>query len=114
KQVDTRFVSTMLRAQLERSNDVVALIHAMRTLAKRGDPASTRAIAKALGSHEIAPVRIEAAKALKRTPMKAAKDALVEALVADGDPRVRRAAIRALGAFKDSAEEVTDVLVRHA
>jgi aminopeptidase N len=114
KQVDTRFSVSMLRAQLERSKDVHGLIHAARTLIKRGDPASIRAVAKALRSHPVTAVRIEAAKALKRAPIAAAKDGLISASVEDGDPRVRRSAIRALGSFKEWATEITDVVIRHA
>jgi aminopeptidase N len=114
KQVDTRFVSNMLRAQLEHSDNVHGVIQAARALVKRGDPASIRAVVRALSSHKLACVRAEAAKALRRAPVRTAKDALLEAIVEDGDPRVRRAAIRALGAFRELGEDVTRVLIRHA
>ena len=45
-----------------------------------------------------------------RTP---SREALVDAVVEDGDPRVRRAAIRALAQFKDDAEEISEILIRH-
>lgn len=109
KQVDVRLSTTLLRGQLERTDDVLGLIHAARTLAKRGEPAGVRAVAKLLAKHPSAAVRVEAARALKRVPSRTVKDALVAALHSDADPRVRRAAIRALAAFKALAGEIADV-----
>jgi aminopeptidase N len=113
KQLDNRLPASMLRAVLEKSNDVHALINAARTLSKRGDPSSVRAVIHAMQNDTQPGVRAEAAKALKRTPLREVKDALLETIVEDGDPRVRRTAIRALGGFKSFAEEITEVLSRH-
>lgn len=113
KQLDNRLPTSMLRALLEKSDDLHASIGAARTLAKRGDPASVRAVIRTMQKHAQPGVRAEAAKALKRTVAREVKDALLETIVEDGDPRVRRSAIRALGSFKSNAEEITEVLSRH-
>ncbi|MCK6550041.1 HEAT repeat domain-containing protein [Myxococcota bacterium] len=114
KQVDTRLSSVMLRSLVERSHDVHAVTHAMRALVKRQEPASIRAVATALAKHALAPIRAEAAKALRRTTSKLAVDALAKAAAEDGDPRVRRAALRALGHLREGADALVDLLVDRA
>ncbi|MBK6684814.1 MAG: HEAT repeat domain-containing protein [Deltaproteobacteria bacterium] len=114
KQVDNRLPPHLLRGVLEASDDPIAVIEAARALVGRGDPASVQAVLDCLRDHNFWGVRAECAKALRRLPIQSVKECLTDAVLEDGDPRVRRAAIRALGAFYDDREEVAEFLIRHA
>lgn len=114
KQVDNRLPPHLLRGALAVSDDPLAAIEAARALINRGDPASIRAVLEALRDHSFWGVRAECAKALRRIPIREVREGLMDAVLEEGDPRVRRAAVRALGAFFDDREEVAEFLVRHA
>jgi aminopeptidase N len=111
--LENRLPSDMLRALACESDDVFAVIDAVRALVRRQEPASLAAVFEVLKHSSFWGVRLEAAKALENAPGSSAKEALIEAVVEDGDPRVRRAAIRALRVFKTDAEEIAQTLIRH-
>lgn len=113
KQIDSRLPATMLRAILDESEDVVAAILAARTLVKRADPASVACVLDALANHPFAGVRAECAKALKYVPSPDTLEGLIDAVLEDGDPRVRRSAIRALARFDADSESIGAFLIRH-
>ncbi|MEQ8982254.1 MAG: M1 family aminopeptidase [Deltaproteobacteria bacterium] len=113
KQIDNRLSATMLRSIVDDSDDVVAVILAARTLVKRSDPASLACVTDALANHAFAGVRAECAKALRFAPSPQTLEALIDAVLEDGDARVRRAAIRALARFESDAETIGAFLVRH-
>jgi aminopeptidase N len=103
----------MLRALCSDGEDVFATVDAMRTLVRRQDPLSLQAVIDVLRDHPFWGVRLEAAKALEKAPGPKSQEALIDAVVEDGDPRVRRTAIRALASFKEDAEEIAEILIRH-
>jgi aminopeptidase N len=112
-EIENRLPSDALRALVEGCDDPIAVIRAVRALAIRQEPASLEAVFGVLRDHPFYGVRLEAARTLERAPSDPSRDALVDAVIEDGDPRVRRAAIRALQAFKDEAEDIADILIRH-
>jgi aminopeptidase N len=113
KQVQNKLPSEMLRALCADGDDLFATIEAMRTLVRRQEPLSLAAVIDVLRDHPFWGVRLEAAKALEKAPGPKTQEALIDAVVEDGDPRVRRTAIRALATYKDDAEEISEILIRH-
>ncbi len=116
KQVDLQLPPSMLRALLRSSSDPLAAIDAARKLVRSGEPESIRAVAVALAQHPFYGVRAEAAKALAQSLTEVAREALLTAMRADPDSRVRRAATKALAAWvgHDEANAITDALIQHA
>ncbi|HSU39780.1 MAG TPA: M1 family aminopeptidase, partial [Polyangiaceae bacterium] len=95
--------SDFLRHQLADGPSAYAKWTAARSLGERDDPPSLRALADALASGDNAwMVRAEAARALGRVRSEAAFEALA-AHVKDAQPKVRRAVVEALGAFRTKA-----------
>ncbi len=100
--------SDFLRHQLADGPSAYAKWTAARSLGERDDPPSLKALADALASRDNAwMVRAEAARALGRVRSEAAFEALA-AHVKDAQPKVRRAVVEALGAFRTKA--AADVL----
>jgi aminopeptidase N len=73
---------------------------AAQALARRGGPAAGRALGDALDHDPFWAVRGAAALGLAQVRTPAARDRLVEALAAEGNPRARRMIARALGDFE--------------
>jgi aminopeptidase N len=90
----------MLVAQLAGDPDVVGRVHAAGCLGKDASPEAVEALATRLGDRrEFWGVRAAAAEALGKAKTAPARDALVRAL-RDAHPKVRRAAVRALGEWR--------------
>lgn len=104
----------MLRHQLSEGSNALLRWNAADALAKKHDPTSVKALREALAREgEAWMVRLEAARALG----KLRSDDALEALLAARDtshPKVRRAVVGALGAFKKpaAAKALQELLVR--
>jgi len=92
----------MLRNQLESGSTARLRWAAAQALTKRSDSPSVEALGKALGKpDETWMVRAEAATALGKVRGDRALELLLEACSVE-HPKVRRAVVRALGAFRDA------------
>jgi aminopeptidase N len=98
--VDNGLSTAWLVAQLASDERAAPRWRAARALGRRNVPEAVRALASALTGDAFWGVRAECAGALAEQRSQAALDALLAAPV-DGDPRVRRVVVRALGAFRD-------------
>ncbi len=102
----------MLRHQLASGANALLRWAAADALSKKNDPATVRALREALAKEgEAWMVRVEAARALGKIRSQDALDALLDSL-GTAQPKVRRAIVGALGAFKrpESAKALTDLL----
>jgi aminopeptidase N len=90
------------RRQLAAARLGIDRVAAARALAELPDPQGVAALVAALASDAFWGVRAAAARALGATRRTDARDALIAGL-ADAHPRVRRAAVAALGEFVDDA-----------
>lgn len=102
-----------LRALVEDEDDVRAVIEAVRRLVAHPDPRSVDVVLAALSDHPFYGVRAEAARALADLPDENVQEYLMDAVLQDGHPIVRRAAIRALAKFTEAARPISDFLIRH-
>lgn len=92
----------MLEAQLVGARTAYARAQAIAPLAKRHDPATLRALGQRLGDEaEFWGVRAQAAEALGRGALADAFEILAEH-AKTSHPKVRRAVVRALGAYRTS------------
>jgi len=93
----------MLAAQLADDPDLVGRVHAAGCLGKDASPDAVDALARCLGrEREFWGVRAAAAAALGKARTAPARDALVRAL-RGRHPKIRRAAVRALGEWQGDA-----------
>jgi aminopeptidase N len=102
------------RRQLAAARLGIDRVAAARALGELPDPASIAALVTALGGDAFWGVRAAAARALGVTRREDARDALITAL-RDAHPRVRRAAVAALGDFvgdATAAAALADLIAR--
>jgi aminopeptidase N len=93
----------MLRHQLAEGVNALTRCAAAEALSKKNDPTTTKALRSTLARESEAwMVRLEAARALGKVRSDDALEALLEA-VTTSHPKVRRAVVGALGAFKKPA-----------
>ena len=106
----------MLRHQLGEGSNAVLRWTAAGALSKKNDPTSVKALRDSLTREgEAWMVRVEAARALGKIRSEPALEALL-AVLSTSHPKVRRAVVGALGAFKkpSAASALTDVLGKEA
>jgi aminopeptidase N len=102
KRMSWKVDGVKLRVQLREAENVLKRIEAADELAKVGDREAVTALAQAIHQDPFWGVAARAARALGEIGTEAAKDALMGAL-AITHPKARRAAVKALGSFKDEA-----------
>ena len=100
-QVENNLSTALLVAQLASDERAAPRWRAARALGKRNEPAAVRALAAALHGDGFWGVRAECAAALAEQRSASALDVLLAARD-DDDARVRRAAARAFGAFREA------------
>ncbi|MGK5081913.1 M1 family aminopeptidase [Bdellovibrionota bacterium FG-1] len=93
----------MLIYQLKNDSDCMGRIQAARELIAHADREVVQALGESLVKDSFWGVQAEVAQALSEIRMDLAREALIEALggLAQGNPKARRAVVRALGTFKD-------------
>ncbi len=91
-----------LKAQLNFDPDPVSRIYAIAALVKKGNLQVVKVLAEALKTEKFWGVRVEVAKGLGKIRLDQAFEALLPGLE-DGDARVRKAVVEALGEMKTRA-----------
>lgn len=110
KTVSLEYPTQELKAQLKHDPNPISRINAAEALAKKGGLDAVKVLSESLSHDPFWGVRLEAAKQLATVKLDQAATALVAGLK-DGDSRVRRAVVEALGKFKtvESYETVKEV-----
>lgn len=110
KTVSLEYPTQELKAQLKHDPNPISRINAAEALAKKGGLDAVKVLSESLSHDPFWGVRLEAAKQLATVKLDQAVTALVAGLK-DGDSRVRRAVVEALGKFKtvESYETVKEV-----
>jgi len=99
KTVKLEYPIAELKAQLKHDPDPIARIYAAEAIAQKGGLEAVKALSEALTGDRFWGVRAEAAKQLAELKLDQAIDSLLEGLL-DPHPKVRRAAVSALGNVK--------------